>query len=157
MACGAMTTAKILAYVYDIFTAIVSLLDVITDIIVLVEFYILGRMPFFYASLTILIIAQLAYCIAFWWKFKKSFDSYAIGSIGFCCMLPFAPILSFAFFFTENDNTRLSKYLHGLFSSFKCQLTVFDCCKNTNNNNNNSHNSFRANNERSPEIEELRQ
>eukprot|EP01084_Bolivina_argentea_P064369 117405_1 len=124
MACGAMTTAKILAYVYDIFTAIVSLLDVITDIIVLVEFYILGRMPFFYASLTILIIAQLAYCIAFWCKLKKSIDSYVIAGIG--------QILSFAFFFTENDNTRLSKYLHGLFSSFKCQLTIFDCCSRIN-------------------------
>eukprot|EP01083_Nonionella_stella_P136716 416171_1 len=153
---SAMTTARILAYVYDIFTAIVSLLDVITDIIVLVEFYIMGRMAFFYASLTILIIAQLAYCIAFWYKFRKAFATYCLGSIGFCCLLPFAPILSFAFFFTDNRDTRLYQLLEGLFTSLSCDMTLFDCCQSSENTNTSStqHN---RNVKRSPEMEELRQ
>ena len=154
MGCGGMATAKALASVYDIFTALISLLDVITDIMVLVEFFILERMAFFYASLTILIVAQFAYCIVFWWKFKKSFSTYALASLGFCCMLPFAPILSFAFFFTENDNTRLSKCLHGLYSSFSCNLSLFQCCLASDDNNNTTTN---ANNNRSQEMEELRQ
>ena len=151
-----ISTAKLLAYIYDIFTAIVSLLDVITDIIVLVEFYVLGRMAFFYTSLSILIIAQFAYCIVFWWKFRKSFSTYALGSLGFCCMLPFAPILSFAFFFTENDNTRLSQCLHGFYNSFTCQCATFQCCL-ASDDNNNAQPRNRNNNDRSPEMEELRQ
>ena len=155
MGCGGMATAKALASVYDIFTALVSLLDVITDIMVLVEFYILGRMAFFYASLTILIVAQFAYCIVFWWKFRRSFSTYALGSLGFCCMIPFAPILSFAFFFTEHDDTRLFKCLDGLYSSFSCKLSLFQCCLASDDNNNAQPRT--RNNNRSPEMEELRQ
>ena len=61
-------TQRIINTIYDIFTAVVSVLDVITDIMVLVEFYILGRMEFFYASLTILIVAQIAY----WYENNKN-------------------------------------------------------------------------------------
>ena len=148
-----MANAKALASIYDIFSALVSLLDVITDIMVLVEFYILGRMAFFYTSLMILIVTQFAYCIIFWCKFRKSFPSCALSSIGFCCMLPFAPILLFAFFFTGNDNARLSKCLHGLYSSFSCNLS--QCCAASDDDNNVLPRT--RNNNRSPELEKVRQ
>ena len=86
-------TQRVINILYDIFTAVISLLDVITDLMVLVEFYILGRMEFFYASLIILIVAQIAYCIAFWFKFEGSYDSFYGAVAAFCCLLPFAPIL----------------------------------------------------------------
>ena len=150
-----MAKAKTLASIYDIFSALVSLLDVITDIMILVEFYSLRRMAFFYTSLTILIVAQFVYCIVFWWKFRKSFPTCALSSIGFCCMLPFAPILTFLFFFTENDDTRLSKCLHGLYSSLSCDSSLCQCCLASDDGNNVQ--PRRRNNNRSPEIEELHQ
>ena len=63
---------NVLGLVYDVFTIVVSLLDIITDVIVLIEFYLHGHMAFFYCSLIILLMAQLSYTVAFWWKFKEA-------------------------------------------------------------------------------------
>ena len=109
------TTQTITNIIYDIFTAVVSLLDVITDIWVMIEFYNERRMSFFYTSLIILIIAQFAYAIAFWWRFSDSYKSVYSASFGFCCLLPFSPILSFAFYFTGDENSFL----------FDCLKTFF--------------------------------
>ena len=104
-------------------------MDVITDILVLIEFYIDGKMVFFYSSLMILIVAQFAYTLAFWYKFINSYNGDGGAVIGCCVLLPFAPILSFAFYFTENENKPLYKCIHGVFSSFNCK---FDCCSSSN-------------------------
>ena len=50
---------------YDILTICISIADVTTDIIVAIDFYNNGRMTFFWISLTILILAQCAYAMAF--------------------------------------------------------------------------------------------
>eukprot|EP01083_Nonionella_stella_P194374 716934_1 len=110
--CQGEITQKILEIAYDIFTVVVSLLDVITDILVLIHFYSSGRMTFFYISLTILIIAQLAYTIAFWWKFANA-HSYSGGSTALfacCCLLPLSPVLSYAFYFTSDESSSLFEF-----------------------------------------------
>eukprot|EP01083_Nonionella_stella_P272207 922883_1 len=133
-------TQKILEITYDIFTVVVSLLDVITDILVLIHFYTSGRMIFFYISLTILIVAQLAYSMAFWWKFEETGSYGGPGSALFacCCLLPLSPVLSYAFYFTSDESSPLFKFFEHLFE-FKCRI---ECCRTTssnrtNNNNNN--------------------
>eukprot|EP01083_Nonionella_stella_P126339 382370_1 len=132
---------------YDIFTVIISLLDVITDVMVLIHFYSTNRMTFFYISLTILIIAQLAYVMAFWWKFTGSTFNSASSALCACiCLLPLSPILSYAFYFTSNDSTALYKFFDRLFNC-ECKM---ECCRsstktNRNNNqkNNKKHNALR--------------
>eukprot|EP01083_Nonionella_stella_P053229 140877_1 len=49
---------------YDVLTICISIADVTTDIIVLIDFYNKDRMTFFAISLIILILAQCAYAIA---------------------------------------------------------------------------------------------
>ena len=74
---------------YDIFTILLSIADVTTDIIVLVDFYIKGRMTFFIISLTILILAHCAYSMAFAARFD-AIDNWGPGACClFCCLLPF--------------------------------------------------------------------
>ena len=50
---------------YDLLTILVSIADVVTDVIVLIDFYNKDRMIFFGISLAILILAQCAYTMAF--------------------------------------------------------------------------------------------
>mmetsp|Transcript_58123 Transcript_58123/g.96366 ORF Transcript_58123/g.96366 Transcript_58123/m.96366 type:complete len:642 (-) Transcript_58123:108-2033(-) len=120
----AKLTKKILNIVYDVFTAIISLLDVITDLLVMYEFYVQGRMAFFYASLVILIVAQFAYCIAFWFKFEQYFDSFGHAAASFCCLLPFAPFLSFAFYFTADNSSCLYQFLVEFYSHCRCRPSI---------------------------------
>ena len=128
----AKRTQQVINTIYDIFTAIISLLDVITDLMVLVEFYVLSRMEFFYASLIILIVAQIAYCIAFWFKFESSYDSFGGAVAAFCCLLPFAPILSFAFFFTADSNSCLSVCLSDFYSGCHCNIENIEYANSNN-------------------------
>ena len=71
---------------YDIFTILLSIADVATDIIVLVDFYIKGRMTFFAISLTILILAQCAYSMAFGGRFNTLENWGPFACCAFCCL-----------------------------------------------------------------------
>eukprot|EP01084_Bolivina_argentea_P172757 299223_1 len=113
---GTPFVRKCLSILYDILTAIVSILDFITDLLVLLQYRNEGKMSFFYASLIILIIAQLSYSMAFWFRFNSSFDSVAVVLIVFCCTLLISPALSFVFYMVGNDDSRLYQYLDRLFS-----------------------------------------
>ena len=59
------TTKTCLSYFYDTLTGCISILDVVTDVLVMIEFYKKDRFIFFIASLIILIIAQLSYILSF--------------------------------------------------------------------------------------------
>eukprot|EP01083_Nonionella_stella_P272206 922880_1 len=139
--CQGETTQKILEIAYDIFTVVVSLLDVITDVLVLIHFHSSGRMVFFYISLTILIIAQLAYTMAFWFKFANAggYEDGVNALFACCCLLPLSPVLAYAFYFTSDESSALFKFFEHLFE-FDCN--GIECCRSrssnrTNNNNNN--------------------
>eukprot|EP01084_Bolivina_argentea_P266553 452126_1 len=137
--CNTPKTRKIFGIIYDIITALVSILDVITDIIVLIQFYISDKMIFFYISLIILLIAQLAYIIAFLWRMFDALEGSPINMvIAFFCLLPFAPFLSFVFYFTGDDESPLYEFFYEFFDYLRCKNV---CCNNRNNtlktNNNN--------------------
>ena len=69
-----MSTQKCLNAGYDILTILISIADVATDIIVLIDWYNKERMAFFFISLSILILAQCAYSIAFALKSVHPFE-----------------------------------------------------------------------------------
>ena len=95
--------------IYDLVTAILSILDLITDISVLTTYYIDGKDVFFTISLIIIIFAQLSYCAAFTINATSSDSSWLKKLSIFVLSLPFAPIMSYALFFMvtciEYDNT----------------------------------------------------
>ena len=65
-------TRKCLNMSYDLLTILISIADVATDIIVLIDFYNKDRMVFFGISLAILILAQCAYSIAFAMRYSSN-------------------------------------------------------------------------------------
>ena len=74
---------------YDILTILISIADVATDIIVLIDFYNKERMAFFWISFSILILAQCSYSIACGARFN-TLGSWEWGGVAaFCCCLPF--------------------------------------------------------------------
>eukprot|EP01084_Bolivina_argentea_P244593 409717_1 len=73
-------------------------------------------MTFFYISLSILIVAQLSYSTAFWFRFNNSFHTVWAVMLVFLCTLLIAPILSFVFYLIGNDDSKLYKDLARLFS-----------------------------------------
>jgi len=95
MECG--SCKKCGGFCYDTLTACISLLDVATDIIVLLQFYNNGRMMFFWASLIILIIAQLSSILAFWGRHHRR-NSPLLSVLLFFLLIPFAPFLSCLFY-----------------------------------------------------------
>ena len=112
---------------YDGITMTVSVIDLITDVLVLIEYYNKGYTPFFYSSLSILCFAQLSYCIAFSLKYADTWSSsFTKGCIVLGC-LPFAPILSFVFYIVEDPNSCLAR----------CLDNCCDCLSFDSNNNNN--------------------
>eukprot|EP01084_Bolivina_argentea_P001351 2498_1 len=115
--------SSIASYSYDLFTIIVSLLDVITDVMVMIGFYNQNRMVFFWSALIILIIAQLSYIIAFW-MFHGKKDDFVMGICLLCFAIPCAPCLSFLFYFAADESLYINKYI--LKSDLCCCLDLND-------------------------------
>eukprot|EP01084_Bolivina_argentea_P054864 100593_1 len=101
---------KFFSYLYDFLTGIISLADLITDIIVMYGFYITGRMSFFTMSLIIICAAQIGYCGCFVFKYSNYKESYK-NVLLFMGVLPIAPFLSFVFYLTSHRDKWLSKLL----------------------------------------------
>eukprot|EP01083_Nonionella_stella_P089700 250373_1 len=99
---------KILANVFDITSGIVSLLDLATDLVILITWYYDGKIVFFTISLCILILAQLSYLILFYYNHgKNSRDTACHSILSVLCTLPFAPFLSFIFYWVSLDDSWL--------------------------------------------------
>ena len=82
------------SWLYDILTVVISFADLGTDLWILYQYYINGRIPFFIVGLIIIIIAQLGYCIVFIFQFE-----YHNGTCGnqlslFIKVLPISWILA---------------------------------------------------------------
>ncbi|ETO10019.1 hypothetical protein RFI_27358 [Reticulomyxa filosa] len=102
------SSARLLTYLYDGYTIAVSVADVITDVMVMVEYYRSGETVFFWVGMANLIIAQLCYCFAFVLRYGDNRGCLRRLLI-FTCVLPLAPLLSFAFYWASLPNNRLSK------------------------------------------------
>eukprot|EP01083_Nonionella_stella_P233727 823202_1 len=90
---------------YDVLTICISIADVTTDIIVLIDFYNKDRMTFFAISLVILILAQCSYAMAC----AVRFDTFAnwrshTAFVAFCCMLPFGTLVAFFMYFASEES-----------------------------------------------------
>eukprot|EP01084_Bolivina_argentea_P285681 489940_1 len=119
------TTSKstdIINYAFDISAAIISLLDLITDIIVTVQYYYAAKYEFFIPSLLILMSAQISYCVLFKNRYRFPQDknnqlqtSPTKELIYFLCLLPLSPILSFVFYFASEPDALLTKFLENKF------------------------------------------
>eukprot|EP01084_Bolivina_argentea_P128008 226341_1 len=95
---------------YDILAVVISILDVSTDIIVCIEFYQKDRMIFFGISIAILMLALLAYDLAFVFRFSREY--YPAPQICLMiCLLPFSPCLPFVFYFTDSRDRHLSIFI----------------------------------------------
>ena len=106
----------ILNSLYDVITGLLSVVDLVTDVLVMIEYYNKGYMIFFTISLIVILFAQISYSIAF---LLRTWDRYADcwdHSIVFAASLIFAPILSFVMYF-------MAKYEW-------CRDTIESCCLN---------------------------
>ena len=99
---------------------IISILDVTTDVIVCIGFYREERTEFFACSLVIILLAFIAYDIAFVWRFGHGVDTEQICL--WVCLLPFSPLLPFVFFFTHSSDTWLAKYIERHSCGFNIQF-----------------------------------
>ena len=89
---------------YDILTIVISIADVVTDIIVLISFYEKGRSTFFALSLAILILAQCSYSMAFALRFSTIDEWHpCLACCAFCVCLPCGPLIAFCIFLASQE------------------------------------------------------
>ena len=105
---------KIAAVVFDIVSALVSLLDLATDIIILITWYNQDRMVFFWISISILILAQISYLTIFYYNHGESFGDWEDNLrsfISLLCTIPCAPFLSFVFWVVSDKESVLRDFI----------------------------------------------
>eukprot|EP01084_Bolivina_argentea_P013195 24738_1 len=99
---------------FDIFAALVSISDIVTDVIVTYQFYQHNRTVFFGLSLSFIILAQLSYIFAFIIQNGDETKPFRIFLMGLF-LLPFSPIISFIFYLTEDPHSFTSYLLQTYF------------------------------------------
>ena len=98
------------ALLYDILGQIISVLDVTTDVIVCIQYYQNDRMIFFGISVSILILALIAYDIVFMINYCDERALYR--KIGlFLIMLPISPLIPYILYLTVDRDSILSNCL----------------------------------------------
>ena len=102
---------KSLNILYDVVTACISVADVTTDVWVAYRFYISGKMTFFWISTIVMILAQIAYTIAFILRFGSSSLGMKKTAFIFFCALPLAPVMSFIFYWASRPDNCISHLL----------------------------------------------
>lgn len=86
----------------DFITACISVLDVVTDVLVMIQFYNTGRLTFFIASLTILAVAHLSYILSFWARHHYR-NSPLRAIFLFFLLIPCAPLLPCLFYIVADE------------------------------------------------------
>eukprot|EP01083_Nonionella_stella_P173863 601023_1 len=99
-----------LGWLYDVLAQSISILDVTTDIIVCVAFYQKERFIFFGISLAILILALIAYDVAFMAKYSNEY--HLAPQIGlFLSLLPISPFIPFIFYYVSDNDSQLASFM----------------------------------------------
>eukprot|EP01084_Bolivina_argentea_P121139 214717_1 len=107
-----MTTEnyKLFGIIFDLFGALISLIDLVTDVIILITWYNENKMTFFWISFSILIMAQLTYLLTFHCMHAARHNiPYAI--LSFIFTIPFAPCLAFIFYFVSDEDSYLRQFI----------------------------------------------
>ena len=106
---------KIIGSVFDFLAAAVSLLDLFTDIVIIITWHNQNRTIFFWISFTILVLAQLSHVFVFYVNHGQwPSDNWDLihTSISILFTLPFAPLLSFIFYLVADDDAILRKIIN---------------------------------------------
>lgn len=115
-----MSSIKAIGALFDIMAGVVSLLDLTTDLIILITWWNEGRMVFFYISLVILSLAQCSYLIVFYMLHgKKKPCCHSFLSV--LCTIPFAPILSFIMYFVSTEDSKLANFIDNYLLCYNCR------------------------------------
>lgn len=87
--------SKLMDVFYDFFMAFLCMVDVVSDAMILYEFYTSGEWTFFALSLTVFCIAQIAYTVLFVAMYVRNYDdSYDVRkALWFLCVLPFGQLV----------------------------------------------------------------
>ena len=120
-------TSQSVGLLYDILAQIISILDVTTDIIICIQYYQNDRMVFFGISAAIIILAFIAYDIAFVYTIENETEIHQ-HILMFMTVLPFSPFVPYLLYFIANDESCVADFLesvccfeidfnHGIYSS----------------------------------------
>ena len=114
--------ATCLGLCYDILAQLISILDVTTDIIVCIGYYQKDRLAFFGISITILLLALIAYDIAFLMNFNEE-DKIGRRILFFLVMLPISPFVPYLLYFTADNKSKFSKFLEDQLCCFDIRIS----------------------------------
>ena len=116
---------------YDILTILISIADIVTDVIVLISFYNKERTAFFAISLVILIIAQICYSVLFIWRYKPQISDCSVILL-FFALLPFGTIVSFLVYFTDDKDSAFSEWFADKFTKLRVSESLESRYRSTN-------------------------
>ncbi|ETO33590.1 hypothetical protein RFI_03513 [Reticulomyxa filosa] len=97
-----------LTYLFDGYTIAVSIADVVTDVLVMKQYYEANEIVFFWIGVSNLMTAQLCYCSVFVMRYGSN-RSCLQQALLFLLVLPLSPLLSFVFYWASLPNNSLSK------------------------------------------------
>lgn len=103
---------KTLTYCYDLLTILISLADVITDILVIYKFYIDKRKGGFALSIVVMILAQLSYPLTFIYRFCP--QSCLSTTVMLCIMFLLTPVVPCICYWCEVDKKNCLIKLFGI-------------------------------------------
>ncbi|ETO10478.1 hypothetical protein RFI_26898 [Reticulomyxa filosa] len=112
---------KVINTLYEFGAPIISVVDVVTDIMVTFQFYQNGRMTFFWISLCILLLAQVCYSMLFT-LFYADHWSTRWRMVAFACIFPLG---QFVPLFMWLDSFKL-KFVSKILKSMGLQSNAFD-------------------------------
>ena len=99
-----------LAAGYDILGQIISILDVTTDVIVCIQYYQNDRMTFFGISISILILALIAYDMVFIINYSNENKIYR-SVLLFFAMIPLSPFIPFILYLSTDPESKFSNLM----------------------------------------------
>ena len=97
--------------IFDVIAATVSLLDLVTDLVILISWYNRGRMEFFWLSVSILAVAQLSYICIFHYNHRENSNSFFRIVLSVLITVPLSPFLSFIFYFVAEKDSKLRGFI----------------------------------------------
>eukprot|EP01083_Nonionella_stella_P049924 132958_1 len=97
-------------YFYDTLSGVMSVLDVLTDVMILIYYYESKKEIFFMLSLSILVLSQLSYASLFLIRFASHL-SLRNKVMTFILVLPFCPFMSYILYWASLRNNKLSRLL----------------------------------------------
>lgn len=100
--------ARVLAWIFDVFTVLLSVTDVVTDVLVLIEMRRLGYETLFSISLSIFALSQISYTV----MFVNLFASDQVPHKKALCFLVVLPLAQFVPFFNWLESLHLAPVVH---------------------------------------------